>query len=73
MRSEVVFQASNAIESRYNLCRICAKGTRTLHISSDRIQDTINTVLAIISERNGTKRLSLLPSPVTKQPSHTVY
>ena len=61
MRSEAVFHASNAIESRYNLCRICAKGTRTLHLSSDRIQDTINTVLAIIGERSGTKFLYRRP------------
>ncbi len=56
MRSEAVFQANSVIKGRYNLCRICAIGTRKLHFSSDRIQDTINTVLAIISERNGTER-----------------
>lgn len=72
MRSEAVFQASSVIKSRYNLCRMCAKGTRELHFSSDRIQDTINAVLTIISERNGTKRLSHCPSSVTKQSSHTV-
>lgn len=72
MRSDAVFQASNAIEGRYNLCRICAEGTRILHLSSDRIQDTINFVLAIISERNGTRPLSLRASSVTKRPSHTV-
>jgi hypothetical protein len=57
MRSEAVFQASSAIEGRYNLCRICAKGTRKIHSSSDRIQDTINSVLAIISEQNDRRPL----------------
>jgi hypothetical protein len=71
MRSEAVFQASSVIKSRYNLCRICAKGTRKLHFSSDRIQDTINAVLAIIGRRKDGK--FLLSAGLQQNFSNTGY
>jgi hypothetical protein len=48
MRSEVVFQASRKVNGRYQLCRVCARGTRELHITSRRVEDTINAVLTIL-------------------------
>ena len=52
MRSEAVFQARKKLEGRYQLCMLCAKGTRSLHTTSVRIQDTINAVLGIIGSEN---------------------
>ena len=52
MRSEAVFQARRRLEGRYQLCMLCAKGTRRLHTESLRIQDTINAVLGIIGRED---------------------
>ena len=52
MRSEAVFQARRKLEGRYQLCMLCAKGTRRLHTGSVRIQDTINAVFGIIGSEN---------------------
>jgi len=50
MRSDLIFDALGKVESRYALCRVCAKGTRTLHVQTDRIEDTINDVLLILAK-----------------------
>jgi hypothetical protein len=52
MRSETVFQARKKLEGRYQLCILCAKGTRRLHKDSHRIQDTINEVLDILGKED---------------------
>ncbi len=51
MRSDLIFDALGKVESRYTLCRVCAKGTRTLHTQTGRIEDTINDVLMILARR----------------------
>lgn len=51
MRSQAVFKANGVIVNRYELCGICTSGTRKLHIRSGRVQDTINIVLALMSEQ----------------------
>lgn len=50
MRSEVVFRASQRSEGRFRLCVLCAKGTRAIHSTNDRIQDTINVSFGIIGQ-----------------------
>jgi hypothetical protein len=52
MRSDLVFESLGKVENRYTLCRVCAKGTRTLHVQTGRIEDTINEVLQILAKRS---------------------
>lgn len=52
MRSEVVFRASQRSEGRYHLCMLCAKATRAIHKTTDRVQDSINTAFGIIGQDN---------------------
>lgn len=55
MRSDIVYRANIKIQDRYQLCRTCSIATRQLHISSTRLQDTINVVLEMIGQ--GEKRV----------------
>lgn len=50
MRSVLIFGVLGRAESRYALCRVCAKGTRRLHAQTGRIEDTINNVLSILAK-----------------------
>lgn len=50
MRSDLIFGVLGRAESRYALCRMCAKGTRRLHAQTGRIEDTINDVLSILAK-----------------------
>lgn len=42
MRSELIFEALAREPNRYLLCRLVAKGTRSLHRPNTRVQDTTN-------------------------------
>jgi hypothetical protein len=46
MRSDLVFGALGHISNGYQLCLLVSKGTRKLHRSKTRLQDTTNDVLA---------------------------
>lgn len=59
MRSDLIFDALGKVENRYVLCRVCAKGTRTLHSQTGRIEDTINDVLMILARRTMYCRLDV--------------
>lgn len=50
MRSEAVFRASKRSQGRFHLCLSCEKGTRAIHKSNDRIQDSINIAFGIIGQ-----------------------
>lgn len=50
MRSDLVFCALRKAENRYSLCRVCARGTREIHVRTGRIEDTINEVLVILAK-----------------------
>lgn len=52
MRSEVVFRARQRSEGRYHLCMLCAKATRAIHKTNDRVQDSINTAFDMIGRDN---------------------
>lgn len=45
MRSELVFKALAHEPNRYQLVRLVAKGTRSLHRPNTRVQDTTNEML----------------------------
>lgn len=64
MRSESVFVAATKMGCRYALCRVCAKGTRKLHVPSSRIEDTINIVLLILGHKGGGGLLRAPESPL---------
>ncbi len=49
MRSELVFSALGPAPGRYRLCRLTAKAGRKLHTRKNRIQDTLNDVLLLLS------------------------
>lgn len=49
MRSDLVFGALGAAPGRYRLCRLTAKAGRKLHTRKNRIQDTLNDVLLLLS------------------------
>lgn len=57
MRSDLVFGALRKAENRYSLCRVCAKGTREIHVQAGRIEDTINEVLLILAKPMRSPRL----------------
>ena len=68
MRSYIVYRANRKIQDRYQLCRTCAIATRQLHISSSRMQDTINIVLELISQSDEREALSTaLPAMQVRQ------
>jgi hypothetical protein len=60
MRSDLVFGALGHISNRYQLCLLVSKGTRKLHRSKTRLQDTSNDVLARLrhSSRGADTRLA---------------
>lgn len=45
MRSELIFEALAREPNRYLLCRLVAKGTRSLHRPNTRVQDTTNEMM----------------------------
>ncbi len=49
MRSDLVFSAMGSAPGRYRLCRLTAKAGRELHTRKNRIQDTLNDVLMLLS------------------------
>ncbi len=49
MRSDLVFSALGSAPGRYRLCRLTAKAGRELHTRKNRIQDTLNDVLMLLS------------------------
>lgn len=57
MRSNLVFHALQTVENRYMLCQLASKATRKFHRPTTRIQETMNQVLARISEANDTHRV----------------
>ncbi len=57
MRSNLVFHALQRVENRYMLCQLASKATRKFHRPTTRIQETMNQVLARISEANDTHRV----------------
>lgn len=50
MRSDLVFGALGAAPGRYRLCRMTAQAGRKLHTRKNRIQDTLNNVLLLLSD-----------------------
>jgi hypothetical protein len=54
MRSELVFKALAYESNRYQLVRLLAKGTRSLHRPATRVQDTTNEILERFSESAST-------------------
>ncbi len=50
MRSELVFCALAPMPGRYQLCQLTAKASRKLHTPKNRIQDTLNDVLLLLSQ-----------------------
>lgn len=49
MRSDLVFRALDPTPCRYRLCRLTAQAGRKLHTPKNRIQDTLNDVLLLLS------------------------
>lgn len=49
MRSDLVFSALGSTPGRYRLCRMTAQAGRKLHTRKNRIQDTLNNVLLLLS------------------------
>lgn len=49
MRSELVFATKFHMHGRYPLCRLVAHAARRMHRPNDRIQDTLNEVLMLLS------------------------
>ena len=49
MRSDLVFGALGPAPGRYRLCRLTAQAGRKLHTRKNRIQDTLNDVLLLLS------------------------
>jgi hypothetical protein len=49
MRSDLVFSALGPAPGRYRLCRLTAQAGRKLHARKNRIQDTLNDVLLLVS------------------------
>jgi len=50
MRSDLVFSALGPAPGRYQLCQLTAKAGRKLHTRKNRIQDTLNDVLLLLSK-----------------------
>lgn len=50
MRSDLVFSALGPAPGRYRLCQLTAKAGRKLHMQKNRIQDTLNDVLLLLSK-----------------------
>lgn len=59
MRSVLIFGVLGRAESRYALCRLCAKETRRLHAQTGRIEDTINDVLSILAKRTTSRSMAV--------------
>lgn len=59
MRSELVYGAGIKIENRFLLATTTMQATRKLHISSTRMEDTVNRVLAEVA--NGARVHGSLP------------
>ena len=73
MRSQAVFHASGAMGNRFQLCGVCASGTRKLHVHSDRIQDTINTVLALMTRTRKEEHPCSNLAPINLQESDWIH
>jgi hypothetical protein len=56
MRSELIFEALAREPNRYLLCRLVAKGTRSLHRPNTRVQDTTNEMLEFFSVHVATRK-----------------
>ena len=65
-RSELVFAALVHVPERYQLCQVTGKGARKLHKPNERMQDTVNQVLMILTAASP---LSAVPSAPKKIPS----
>ena len=65
MRSQLVFDAGLKIENRFLLATTAMQATKKLHISSTRMEDTVNRVLTEVA--NGTPLHGKLPE-VTPPP-----
>ena len=50
MRSELVFQAKQKVQNRYELTRMTALATRNLHTTDTTVAETINNVLASLAK-----------------------
>ena len=66
MRSQLVFDAGFKIENRFLLATTAMQATKKLHISSTRMEDTVNKVLTEVA--NGTPMHGKLPE-VTPPPA----
>ena len=66
MRSQLVYEAGLKIENRFLLATTAMQATRKLHLSSARIEDTVNRVFAEVA--NGTPMHGKLPE-VTPPPA----
>jgi hypothetical protein len=64
MRSAKVFEALNALQDRFLLCRITSKAVRGFHRPTARIPDIVNEVLDRIA---GTEPRKLLVKPERKK------
>lgn len=64
MRSDLVFLTLKEFPNRYSMCRMLMVGTRKLHKTGTRFQDTINHVLSSCGGNGG--------SPATGEPKATV-
>jgi hypothetical protein len=73
MRSQAVFHASEAMGNRFQLCGVCASGTRKLHVDSGRIQDTINTVLVLMSKPRNKGHPDSQSLPILLEESDGIY
>ena len=49
MRSQLVFDAGFKIENRFLLATTAMQATKKLHISSTRMEDTVNKVLTEVA------------------------
>jgi DNA-directed RNA polymerase omega subunit len=56
MRNNLVFDALEHINNRYELCHVAAKATRRLHKPRARLQDTTNDVLALLTHPLNSKQ-----------------
>lgn len=45
MRSNLIYEAVNAVPNRYLLCQVASKATRRFHRPNTRVQETMNEVL----------------------------